>query len=147
MQNRFFLKSSLVFMSFIFAAGCATTKARRAEPSMDQNAQIAQLQTELAEKDRQIQEMQYQLESYKSSVKSAPNFSKSSGSNVSSSIRVSGVSVEDVQRALAAAGFDPGPADGRMGKKTKAAVKEFQRRSNLAADGIVGERTWSYLKS
>lgn len=134
-------------MSFIFAAGCATTKARRAELSADPNAQVAQLQTELADKDRQIQEMQYQLDSYKTSVHSTPSFSKSTTPGTSSAIRVSGVSVEDVQRALAGAGFDPGPVDGRMGKKTKAAVKEFQRRNNLTADGVIGERTWSYLKS
>jgi len=147
MKKQFFLKSILVAMSFILAAGCATTKARRAELSADPNAQVAQLQTELADKDRQIQEMQYQLDSYKTTVQSTPSFSKSATPGTSSAIRVSGVSVEDVQRALAGAGFDPGPVDGRMGKKTKAAVKEFQRRNNLTADGVIGERTWSYLKS
>ncbi|OGW83258.1 MAG: hypothetical protein A3C47_02020 [Omnitrophica bacterium RIFCSPHIGHO2_02_FULL_51_18] len=61
-------------------------------------------------------------------------------------MRVSGVSVEDVQRALIRSGFDPGPVDGHAGKKTKAAIREFQRRNNLKVDGIVGEQTWSRLK-
>jgi murein L,D-transpeptidase YcbB/YkuD len=145
MQSRFLVKPLWVVMAAVLAAGCATTKARRAELAPDPNAQIAGLQSELAEKDRQIQELQYQLDSYRAAPPASSNFSKGSGS--SSAIRVSGVSVEEVQRALAAAGFDPGPVDGRMGKRTKAAVKEFQRRNNLTADGIVGERTWSYLKS
>lgn len=35
--------------------------------------------------------------------------------------------------------------DGAFGPKTKAAVIEFQRRTGLAADGIVGPQTWAKL--
>lgn len=35
--------------------------------------------------------------------------------------------------------------DGDFGPRTEAAVKEFQRRSRLAVDGIVGPRTWAAL--
>ena len=62
-------------------------------------------------------------------------------------IRVSGVSILDIQRALKRAGFDPGTLDGRLGKKTKSAIKDFQRNNGLKADGIVGEKTWSLLKA
>lgn len=35
--------------------------------------------------------------------------------------------------------------DGKFGKKTEAAVKEFQRKHGLTADGIVGVNTWKAI--
>ena len=140
------------FQSFIFlmvipilAFGCATTRAKRPDATADLQSQVTQLQNEVQAKDQQIEELQSQLESSRralqpGAVYPGPSFPKSSV------IRVSGVTATDVQNALLKTGIDPGPVDGRVGKKTKTAIKEFQRRHNLTADGIVGERTWALLK-
>src|SRR5262245_14070115 len=40
-----------------------------------------------------------------------------------------------VQRRLAELGYDPGPADGRAGPRTRAAIQAFQRDRGLVADG------------
>jgi peptidoglycan hydrolase-like protein with peptidoglycan-binding domain len=133
---KFFL---LLLVSVFIVAGCATTKARHAD---EPNAQAQSLQAELQAKDQQIEDLQYQLDSYQQAAGS--NYS--SGSSSSSIIRVPGVTVKAVQKALSHAGLDPGPIDGKIGKKTKSAIKEFQRRNNLKADGVVGEKTWSLLK-
>ena len=53
---------------------------------------------------------------------------------------------EYVQRALKAAGYDPGPIDGRNGRKTTAALKEFQRAYGLAPTGMADTKTWKELK-
>jgi peptidoglycan hydrolase-like protein with peptidoglycan-binding domain len=37
------------------------------------------------------------------------------------------MTVEEIQEALQAAGFDPGPVDGIRGRKTIMAIKEFQK--------------------
>jgi peptidoglycan hydrolase-like protein with peptidoglycan-binding domain len=37
---------------------------------------------------------------------------------------------------------DPGAADGAFGPKTEAAVEAYQADRGVAADGIVGDRTW-----
>jgi murein L,D-transpeptidase YcbB/YkuD len=148
MQKKHVQLSVLVLAAVILTAGCASTRARKADPQVDQQAQIAQMQNDLAMKDQQIQELQYQLQGQQSALSSQSNFSADSASSRSSSyIRVSGVSVRQVQQALLNKGYDPGPIDGKMGKKTKSAIKQFQRSNNLKADGIIGQRTWSRLSA
>jgi len=56
-----------------------------------------------------------------------------------------GKAVADVQNALKRGGFLSGPADGRFGASTQAAVKAFQARRSMAADGVVGQATWAAL--
>lgn len=42
---------------------------------------------------------------------------------------------EDLQRLLAAAGYDPGPVDGVLGGLTRAALRSYQRKQALPPDG------------
>jgi N-acetylmuramoyl-L-alanine amidase len=60
--------------------------------------------------------------------------------------RMTGKLVRDVQRALAAKGFNPGPIDGEFGSLTAGAVRAFQLKKGLAADGEVGTLTAKALK-
>ena len=57
------------------------------------------------------------------------------------------MTVSKLQRALAAAGFDPGQADGIAGPKTHAAVRAFQAARGLASDGVAGPLTWAALRA
>jgi putative chitinase len=57
----------------------------------------------------------------------------------------SGHEVARLQELLAAAGFPPGPVDGRFGAATEAALVAFQRAHELLADGICGPVTWAML--
>ena len=56
-----------------------------------------------------------------------------------------GDDVKVLQTLLAAAEESTGAVDGIFGKKTRQAVKSFQRGHNLKADGIAGEKTISTL--
>ena len=56
-------------------------------------------------------------------------------------------SVLDVQQFLTNNGFNPGPVDGQSGPKTKAAIKAFQQKTGLYADGIVGNKTKAAMKA
>ena len=146
MTNNVYKFSVFLIAASLFIAGCATTRARKPDPAAEQNTQITQLQQEVQAKDQQIQDLQYQLNNSQGSTSS--NYTSSSGSKggKSSIIHVSGVSVTDLQKALSRAGYDPGPIDGHAGKKTKLAVKQFQRKNKLTADGVVGDKTWALLK-
>lgn len=58
----------------------------------------------------------------------------------------SGWSVVEAQCLLRHRGYDPGGVDGIVGENTIRAVKRFQTRSGLPADGIVGPDTWEALR-
>ncbi len=53
--------------------------------------------------------------------------------------------IKQAQQVLKDKGFDPGPADGVDGPKTHAALREFQRKQNLAPDGRLGPETMDSL--
>lgn len=59
----------------------------------------------------------------------------------------SGADVEELQRKLIAKGINIGPVDGLFGPKTEDAVRRFQERHGLQADGIVGPQTQGALFS
>jgi murein L,D-transpeptidase YcbB/YkuD len=142
-MSRDLLKFLAVPVSVLFIAGCATTRAKKAGMP-DADSQVVQMQTQLQALEQENQELRSQLESQE---RSSGDFSdRSVAASKSEILRVSGVTPTQLQKALRRAGYDPGPIDGRIGKKTRAAVKAFQRRQNLKADGIVGERTWSALQ-
>jgi len=52
-----------------------------------------------------------------------------------------GDDVVTLQRVLAMKGYSVGGADGVFGRRTKVAVKRFQRRRHLKADGVLGPAT------
>lgn len=55
-----------------------------------------------------------------------------------------GETVKTLQSALNRAGYNL-TVDGVFGAKTTTAVKDFQSKNGLTADGIVGPKTWDKL--
>ena len=56
-----------------------------------------------------------------------------------------GEEVKQIQKKLKDWGYYDGNVDGVFGSKTENAVKKFQQKNGLKADGIVGDRTLSAL--
>jgi len=52
---------------------------------------------------------------------------------------------KEIQTALKNAGYYSGSIDGKIGKQTKKAIREFQSANGLKADGIVGPKTRDLL--
>ena len=61
-------------------------------------------------------------------------------------IRVS-ASIKEVQTALKNAGYYDDAIDGKLGNKSKTAIRTFQEEHDLQVDGIVGRKTWTAMKS
>ena len=53
--------------------------------------------------------------------------------------------VEEVQKLLALYGYNPGKIDGKMGARTREAIKEFQRTNDLKETRFVDQATWEKL--
>jgi peptidoglycan hydrolase-like protein with peptidoglycan-binding domain len=53
--------------------------------------------------------------------------------------------IREIQTCLKNAGFYQGEVDGVKGRKTRSAIKKFQRENGLNADGVVGRKTWEAL--
>jgi peptidoglycan hydrolase-like protein with peptidoglycan-binding domain len=49
------------------------------------------------------------------------------------------------QQALKTQGFDPGPIDGRMGPRTRAALGDYQRKNDLPVTGMLDDATMTKL--
>ncbi len=58
---------------------------------------------------------------------------------------MSGTTVRTIQQKLKNWGYYQGGVDGIFGAKTKEAVKYFQRKNGLTADGVVGDKTASAM--
>ncbi len=69
----------------------------------------------------------------------------SSGTGISGSTSVE--TMKQVQTKLKAMGIYSGEITGNAGSKTVAAIKEFQKRYNLTADGVAGPETIAKLNS
>lgn len=51
------------------------------------------------------------------------------------------VQVKQVQQALIKAGYEPGPVDGLMGQKTRAAILRFQKDKGVEGSGYINQAT------
>jgi hypothetical protein len=56
-----------------------------------------------------------------------------------------GNTVRQAQQQLKTAGFDPGPADGYMGPKTRAAIRDYQAAHSLPKTGKLDRATQKSL--
>lgn len=137
-----------------FLSGCATTSARSGG-SLE--IKVAQLERRLLDSDTEIQELKYEVSRLSDQIDSAESRGDVSSSSKKGrlgsedksipegTIRVS-ASPDDVQKALQKAGYYDGAVDGKIGRRTIDAIKNFQKEHDLKADGVIGTKTWQAMQ-
>jgi len=120
-------------------SGCATTSKQKNLEIQGLRNQVSVLESQLQAKDVQIAELQQSLmDAENLKAAQAP---KNIGETKSRP------KVKKIQQALRNAGYNPGKIDGKMGSKTREAIRSFQRANGLSVDGKVGKQTWELLRT
>jgi peptidoglycan hydrolase-like protein with peptidoglycan-binding domain len=134
---------SLAVVFLISLNGCATGRRQKDLEIQGLKNQVSVLESQIQSKDDEINNLRDELS--KASQERSETVKYSGKKKVIGEVK-SRPNVKQIQIALRNAGFDPGIADGRMGRQTRNSIKEFQRAHNLGVDGKVGRRTWDLLK-
>jgi len=121
----------------IILAGCATTRRGQDTQSQQLTNRINSLEVELERKNQEINSLEYGLERQQGKRFSLDKQDDSDSKRMST---------KQIQTALKNAGFYKGLSDGKLGSKTKQAIRDFQKANGLKADGIAGKRTLAKLK-
>ena len=142
MPRGIFWICSILF--FVFSlTGCTTIRKKNLEQQALKN-QIQALEVQLQEKDQDIINLR---EALAKEMQEKEKLSKKvSTAKIIGEVK-SRPNVRQIQIALKNAGYDPGPIDGKKGRKTREAIRAFQKANGLAVDGKVGKLTWGLLGS
>lgn len=138
------LRWGLVFLLvFLFTTGCATTRKQQMGQIEQLSSRLDSLEGEIQNINEEINTLHDKIDRLSSSWAQGSKRSYFSPKN-SSALKLS---VKQIQRALKNAGYYKGTIDGKMGPKTRMAIKEFQKDNGLRPDGIVGEKTAEKLSN
>ncbi len=165
-------KILILILSVFVLTGCATMQRSRGSASNDVlQTKVANLEEQVVARDQEITDLRNEVdrlsERMDSQSRSGENvsyhrveyvplpekaaysekMSTAGGSADDEEIIRVPVEVQQVQKALKAAGFYNGKIDGKIGEQTKSGIREFQKSHDLKADGIVGKSTWAALKT
>lgn len=149
-----FLMYLVLFIVAVNLSGCATFTSGRRVNQLEQRVQ--QLENELDAKEQEIDNLKFDLggstlsdeddeiifdETILNEIKA-----KQPPKKPVKQTKYIKKTNRNIQRALKSAGYYKGRIDGKIGKYTKRAIRNFQRAKRLRVDGIVGKRTWAALK-
>ena len=132
----------------ISLVGCATTSKSALQENDQMRTQVASLQSQVAALNSQVDELRSRQQSLDNRsweqgtrLTSIPSSEAAHAGRKSHTI----LTAKEIQLALQRAGYYQGPVDGRIGAKTRSAIKAFQSANNLVADGVAGGKTMTAL--
>ena len=132
MERRVLLLAGVVFFA-VALNGCSTTGKSKDLEMQGLRNQVTALESQATAKTDET-------------ASSEQVAAKTEASDTESLDKIDQPTARQIQAALKSAGYYEGVVDGKLGKKTRRAVKEFQKANNLSVDGKVGPKTWAALK-
>ncbi len=139
-MNQFKALSITVLVALLLA-GCGQKQKEETfgdAQSVDASLNLLVADSAMMEKDAQLTGEAYDPATL-SQVPAAVDQMAGSGASITNP------TPQDIQQALKNAGLYSGDVDGKIGPKTKRAIREFKTANNLKIDGKVGPQTWAKL--
>src|SRR3989338_6290313 len=132
-------RALLSMVVIVGLAGCATSRQKMR--SDDLQVRLEEAEKEVALKEQEVDDLKAEIRSLSGELRTSKSYGAdstvASSGKYSDIIRVS-ASPSDIQKALKDAGYYTGNVDGKIGAKTRKAIKEFQSANGLNPDGVVG---------
>ena len=151
MRRGFYVLATVLFGTMVLTTGCTTKKRHQRDVTNLQN-QIGTLQSDVARLDQSLKDTDSALKATQ-----AGGTSQGVGSNSALGQFTEGaiyrtpsgfeLPAAGIQKALKKAGYYQGILDGKVGSKTKQALRNFQKDNGLEPDGVCGRQTWARLQS
>lgn len=143
--------TALIICALLTVSGCSSAQKKLSEDVKGIKTRVDTLETRVegveakqSETERLAMEQTQKMEEMKSEKESRSsgrtNFGTKARGSAQDKERVS-----QIQACLKNAGFYKGEVDGVKGRKTRSAIKKFQKENGLNADGVVGKKTWEAL--
>ncbi len=119
-------------------AGCATSRKHTSGTEVEElQSRVSDLESQLQQKEEEVRNLEQELNK---------SLGGESGVYAGGDSALTKATPKRIQKALKNAGFYSGPVDGKIGKRTRKAIKEFQKANGLNSDGVVGQKTWEKLR-
>ena len=126
-------------------AGCATTRSRELS-GQELQGRVLHLENLAEQRDQELAQLREELETERQS-RAALEQRMKGAAPAAAAASAGGLTIREIQLALQRAGFDSGTVDGKMGRRTREALRNFQKAQGLTADGRIGPQTIAKLKA
>jgi peptidoglycan hydrolase-like protein with peptidoglycan-binding domain len=146
MKQRFIVYSLIAAFAAAIVSGCETVPKKTRQEISDIKSRVETLETKV----ESVEARQAELAEARAAAAAGEAVEEAipqPGTNISIMAKPARkkARIKEIQTALKNAGFYTGRIDGVKGRKTRTAIREFQKANGLTADGIVGGKTWAAL--
>ena len=150
MKKLSFIITALIICASLTVPGCSSAQKRLSEDVKGIKTKVDTLETRVEGVEaKQAETERVTMEQAQKAEEMNAQGTRSAGkTNVGIRHKNSPQSKErtrEIQTCLKNAGFYKGEIDGVKGRKTRSAIKKFQKENGLGADGVVGKKTWEAL--